>query len=194
LFNIRNSKWNIKNKLFTFSLFAVFGTVFLLSFSFNQEAESHVDGGFSINSGLTTTAPTIDGNIGASEWSSANSVTIWGGTGAPNSILYVMNDGTNLYMALDATDSTLTPGCANDIWDTRFDDNENGMADDGDDQHKIFATGCTTRNDAHFDSGLGFWAVEDSIDDVVFDVNLQGARLHWEVTKPLCTGNTYDPI
>jgi hypothetical protein len=85
-----------------------------------------------IQSRYTNTPPVADGSIGASEWQDAEIRDVSdflgkvGSSEPPNSaFLYVMNDDTTLYLALDAfADGSFTaPG---DIFDLYFEDNHDG--------------------------------------------------------------------
>lgn len=78
-------------------------------------------------SALTSVPPTIDGMIAPDEWAAGATVsfTIFSGIAT----LYIMNDATNLYIALRIPDTTLTNRVPQ-IW---FDDNHNGLLEVGED-------------------------------------------------------------
>jgi photosystem II stability/assembly factor-like uncharacterized protein len=57
--------------------------------------------GYTILSGWTSTRPTIDGVVNSSEWNDAAKVTITYPGKANAVTMYVMNDGTKLYVAVD---------------------------------------------------------------------------------------------
>jgi len=96
-------------------------------FSF-PKAEAHA-AGFSLSS-FTSTAPTIDGIIGATEWANAAKVDFsflfdrfGGGT------IYVMNDDKNLYIAVKVADNSLTGRNL----ELDFDNDHRGIRATGDD-------------------------------------------------------------
>jgi len=81
------------------------------------------------------TPPTIDGTIDtAVEWANASTAPFTSTDGLEG-IIYVMNDGSNLYMAVRTTDSTLSKDNAtNDKVFIYFDNNHDGVGPDaGDD-------------------------------------------------------------
>src|SRR5262245_57247250 len=73
----------------------------------------------------------IDGVRSAGEWDGALTFSVFSGANA-GSTFFVMNDATNLYVALElAGDASLG---ADDIMEVRFDDANNDLTDDGDDE------------------------------------------------------------
>lgn len=85
--------------------------------------------------GWAPAPPSIDGDIGASEWqtaaSSSFSMTIGGSSYAGT--LYVMNDATNLYLAVKMADSTFSTDPTPDGVAFYFDNNNDGSFGPGDD-------------------------------------------------------------
>ncbi len=85
--------------------------------------------------GWAPTPPSIDGDIVASEWqtaaSSTFSLTIGGNPYAGT--LYIMNDATNLYLAVAIADPTFSPDPTPDAVAFYFDNNHNGIYQPGED-------------------------------------------------------------
>jgi len=85
--------------------------------------------------GWAPTPPTIDGDIGASEWqtaaSSSFSITIGGNPYAGT--LYVMNDANNLYLAVKMADATFSTDPTPDGVAFYFDNDNDGTFEPGDD-------------------------------------------------------------
>jgi len=100
-------------------------------FGYSQEAESHV--GFTMFS--VTGTPTIDGVIGAAEWSAAPTQAITvnlPGGGTTSGTLYAMNDQNNLYLAVEYLKSGFSS--VNDQVSFQFDnDHAGGARVNGDD-------------------------------------------------------------
>jgi len=94
--------------------------------------------------GWAPTPPSIDGDIGASEWqtaaSSSFSVTIGGSSYAGT--LYEMNDATNLYLAVKIADTTFSTDPTPDGVAFYFDNNNDGSFGPGDDGI-AYITGAT---------------------------------------------------
>ena len=94
--------------------------------------------------GWAPSPPTIDGDIGAAEWqtaaSSPFSVTIGGNSYAGT--LYVMNDATNLYLAVKMADSTFSTDPTPDGVAFYFDNHDDGTFESGDDGI-AYVTGAT---------------------------------------------------
>lgn len=66
-----------------------------------------------LNSSYTTSPPTIDGSLGAGEWSNGMNITLNGFTTSANTIrgeLYIMNNNTHLFMAAVIDDSAQQVG------------------------------------------------------------------------------------
>jgi len=85
--------------------------------------------------GWAPTPPTIDGDIGTSEWQTAGSssftITIGGNPYAGT--LYVMNDANNLYLAVKVADTTFSTDPTPDGISFYFDNNNDGTFGPGDD-------------------------------------------------------------
>ena len=144
-----------RTKLLSLSLSSIF-ILSIISISYISQAEAGVGAGSTLNSGFGT--PTIDGVINPAEWSGAATLSVFSGAYA-GSTLYVMNDETNLYMALDVNDAVhdlVFP--TNDIWDVRFDNALNQAYTDNDDQFKANSeTPTDFLDDAHFDAPFLSW-------------------------------------
>jgi len=116
----------------------------------------------SIRSVVATMRPTINGIIGAEEWSDAAIVdlsTIPGST--LSALLYLMDDYTTLYVAYDAPgDTTQDPSDAASI---SFDTGNDGNAVRGH-EDEFVQGGFAPNNQAHYvyDTASAGWVVEDS--------------------------------
>ncbi len=104
----------------------VIGGILILGLiGYSQEAESHV--AFTMFSGVGT--PTIDGVIGAAEWSavSPHAITVnLPGGGTTSGTLYAMNDQNNLYLAVEYQKSGFSS--VNDQVSFQFDNDHAGGA------------------------------------------------------------------
>jgi hypothetical protein len=91
--------------------------------------------------GWAPTPPTIDGDIGASEWQTAGtgsfSVTIGGNPYAGT--FYVMNDATNLYLGIKIADDDFNTGAPVDAVAFYFDNGNDGTFGPGDDSLVLYA-------------------------------------------------------
>jgi hypothetical protein len=93
----------------------------------------------------TDTAPTVDGSMGGTEWTGASHADFalgWTYSGE----IWVMNDASNLYVAVKIADSSLT---ASDMLWISFDNNNDGSFVAGDDMLAVYG-------DSHFYDA--FWA------------------------------------
>ena len=121
--------------------------------------------------------PTIDGILTPGEWDSAAQIRVFGGD-FTGSLFYVMNDETNLYLALSVVDPAPSkwPG---DSFSVSFDNSHNGVDDQNDPIFGIRSSRFTERpstSHPHMRS-------EGSND---------GTRHFWEVSHPLDRGNIND--
>jgi len=78
----------------------------------------------------TTTAPTIDGVIGTTEWAAADTETFTLPTSGLTGTLYVMNDAVNIYIALRINDPDFT---VDDKFRISFENDHDGVLEAGDD-------------------------------------------------------------
>lgn len=115
----------------------------------------------SIHSGYTTTSPTIDGALGADEWTNATveNLTAILGNQVP-ALLLVMNDNEFLYIAYDAVGDTTQDSL--DVAAVAFDTgNDNTATRDHEDE--FVQGGWADNNQAHFAHNFGNnWTVRDS--------------------------------
>ncbi len=67
----------------------------------NMASASSLSNGYFINSGWTSSTPTLDGRINSSEWADAETVDIHYPGKSGTVTLYVMNNGSKLFLAVD---------------------------------------------------------------------------------------------
>ncbi len=141
-------------------------------------ASAHFGG---VLTGLGT--PTIDGVRSSGEWDSAIEIPVFAGA-LTGSTLLAMNDGNNLYIALDVVDPTLA---GNDIVAIRFDNSHNGVLDVNDDSTGLMPLNSV--NDSHF-SGISI-TQDTTIHGAVATQN-DGSNNFIEYSKPLSSGDVQD--
>lgn len=100
-------------------IFVVTRLLILLMLAFVLLSPAYGHSGVSL-SAWTSTPPTIDGIIGIDEWSSADTETFTMGT--RSGIVYVMNDDTNLYLAVEIEDEEFSGDMARFYFDNDHDD------------------------------------------------------------------------
>ena len=116
-----------------------------------------------IDAPFASTAPRIDGAIGAAEWAGANIVDLSGILGnSLNGFLYVESDYSYLYLAYDVVgDTTADPS---DTAGIAFDTGNNGIASDG--HEDAFCQGCFVNGSyqSHwvYSSAVSGWILEDA--------------------------------
>ena len=125
----------------------------------------------------------IDGLRSLGEWDEAYVIPVFGGK-SDASMLLVMNDENNLYIALYVIDNILTP---NDQFGVMFDNSHNGIFDVNDDSGGF--SGLGNMNDGHF-NGTN-WIVDSSIHGEGAAQN-DGTRNFMEYSKPLKSGDVND--
>ena len=127
--------------------------------------------------------PVIDGSRGAGEWDEVVPRSVF--TGLAGSLLYVSNDGTNLYLALWAPDPTVT---INDQFRVRIDDDHDGLNTEGDDELGVVGTGNFF--DLHFSTG--FWNQGDAFSNGSGAAGSVDGGAFFEMAHPLDSGDIYD--
>jgi hypothetical protein len=127
--------------------------------------------------------PTIDGVRGVGEWSAATPIPAF--PAFPGSLIYVMDDAVNLYIALYMPDPTLD--VLDHFW-TRIDSQHDGIASLGDDE--VIGGPFDYFFDSHF-AGT-FWALQDSHYDGVGDGGAIPGGNFIEVSHPLNSGDPQD--
>jgi len=125
----------------------------------------------------------IDGLRSVGEWDDAYVIPVFGGKSEADMLL-VMNDETNLYIALSVIDNALGP---RDQFGIRFDNSHNGIFDVNDDSMALAQLGYP--NDGHF-NGTNW--TEDSRIDVEGAAQNDGTRNFMELSKPLNSGDVND--
>jgi hypothetical protein len=133
--------------------------------------------------------PTIDGVINAAEWANADTEA-WTTTSA-SGILYMMNDGSNLYIGVIINDDDFA---SNDGFAVSFDNDNGGEAvrEVGDDY--VQAVGASQFYDSHW--GGASLVPDDSPGGTIDGQGAgsdQGSSNHFELSHPLNSGDTgYD--
>jgi len=125
----------------------------------------------------------IDGLRSLGEWDDAYVIPVFGGK-SDASMLLVMNDENNLYIALYVIDNILTP---NDQLGVMFDNSHNGILEVNDDSGGF--SGLGSINDGHF-NGTN-WIVDSSTHGEGAAQN-DGTRNFMEYSKPLKSGDVND--
>lgn len=137
-------------------------------------------------SALAATPPTIDGLLSPGEWDSAAQVLVFSGLG--NETFYVMNDATNIYLALRVLDPTLSP---NDIMEVRFDKAHNGVHDENDDSVQAKPSAFLDRY-FHFAGSSGSFGNLDPLQNGSSAATGNGATNFFEISHPLNSGDIRD--
>jgi hypothetical protein len=130
--------------------------------------------------------PTIDGVRGPGEWPPAAEVPIFPAA-LPGSTLLVMNDTENLYIAASVTDPTLS---GTDMLWIRFDNQRNGVPDDGDDDLFLRADGWF--RDAHYEAAVPSWGILDGVIHGTGRVGAAAGVNFFEIAHPLNSGDPED--
>jgi len=120
--------------------------------------------------------PVIDGARGPGEWDEVVPRAVF--TGLSGSLLYVLNDGANLYLALWVPDPTLT---IVDQFRVRIDSDHDGVNAAGDDELGVTGTGLFF--DLHFANG--FWNQGDAFSDGSAAVGAVDGGGFFELSHPL---------
>ena len=145
---------------------------------------------------------TIDGYIDEEEWASADSHTLQMTNTTMEGTLYVMEDGTNLYLGFEIDDDEFTLGSLNGVYgDTLifdFDDNNSGsLFEIGENKIVIFAANPWYLDGYFYNTDPG-----SSRSDIDAEPSgqtngsassaRQGSYNHFELSFPLCSGDDYD--
>lgn len=129
---------------------------------------------------------TIDGVLSGGEWDAADTRSIFAGA-LTGSTLYVMNDGVNLYVAIEVVgDADLG---ANDIVALRFDNDLDLVPTQNDDAANL---NNAAYSDKFFDAGISSWANNDSVQHGQGGVARSGGVNFFEFGKPLSSGDSQD--
>ena len=125
---------------------------------------------------LTSAAPTIDGVIDATEWQDAEITdTVIGGYPVK---IYVMNDFSSIYIALEVTD----PNPCNGLILLFDDDDDNGIPDDG----ALYNALTHTYHDTNA------ILVDDAHTDGIIDFSFSAGKNLFEFSKPFGSGDPAD--
>jgi hypothetical protein len=171
--------------------------IFILLLSPSQPISVFADSSYLFHPGYGT--PVIDGNVDATEWSDADTYTQVMYASTLTGTLYVLQDNTNLYLGFVIDDDELTTGSwygmLGDTLEISFDDDNSGALYEID-ENKIVIDPVTPYKDKHFTNDTG-----SSGDDILQPggqtngqgfVTRQGDDNHFELSFPLCSGDTYD--
>lgn len=128
----------------------------------------------------------VDGVKSSGEWDDAASFAVFtNDADLDGSNLYVMNDASNLYLALEVTD----PLTSSDIWELRFDDADNDTLDAGDDALSFSQTAGF--RDEHFNGTV--WGVLDAVSHGTAAAGSPTAgTAFFEISHPLNSGDGED--
>jgi len=165
-----------------------FVTCVLIVVAAYPHAEAH--SGVSL-SAYTATPPTIDGNIGANEWAAAGKVNFGPFTADGQTItgtLYMMNDGTNLYIAVSiGGDDDLGGAGGVDGFRIMFDNDHGGEASHevGDDSVAVFYQFASVFEDVVWGKSLFYDAAFGGTTDGQGAGSRQGALNNFELSHPL---------
>ena len=140
---------------------------------------AHTGGAIGAGSGT----PTIDGVRSPGEWDAAHPKAVF--TGLAGSLLYVLLDDANLYVALWVPDATLT---ITDQFRLRVDGDHDGLNTQGDDELAVAGTGLFF--DLHYDSG--FWNQGDPFSHGSAAAGLLDGGAFYELSHPLDSGDPFD--
>lgn len=122
----------------------------------------------------------IDGVRSPGEWDAATSVEVFAGA-----TLFFMNDGVDLYLALEVDDGTIG---ADDRVEIRFDNTRNGVFDANEDNIAVSGTGAFS--DMH--SSATSWAIFDGQQDGAGAAGASGGKNFFEMVHPLNSGDPQD--
>ncbi len=148
--------------------------------------------GNTLSAGFGT--PTIDGVRTPGEWDAAGRIVVGRAGPLSNATIYAMNDASNLYLALEVPDATLTVG---DAFVIRFDNEGNGQADEGDDNLSVGLFGFF---DAYWEAdeqceppaGCYGWGYVDQQQHGTGAVGRMGGVNFFELAHPLSSGDSQD--
>jgi len=148
-------------------------------------------------SGWAPAPPTIDGIVGATEWTTAARVA-YTTTGGISGVFYVMNDAVNLYIAVTTTDPTLSKDTTvNDKVILYFDNNHNGLGPESGDDILCWDGYMSEGFRDSFSTGdYGFWRKDTDFggtSDGLAAATNNGTHNHFEIMHPLNTAdNAHD--
>lgn len=171
--------------------------LFILFLSSLQPNPVLADSSYLFHPGYGT--PVIDGNVDAIEWSEADTYTQVMSGSTLIGTLFVLQDHTNIYLGFVIDDDELTTGywygLLGDTVEIFFDDDNSGALFEIN-ENKISINPVTPYRDKHFTNITG-----SSTDDISQPggqtdgqgfVTRQGDYNHFELSFPLCSGDTYD--
>lgn len=127
--------------------------------------------------------PVIDGVRSPGEWDDVVPRPVF--TGLTGSLLYVLNDNTNLYVALWVPDTSLS---IIDQFRLRIDSDHDGLNMEGDDELGVTGTGIFF--DLHYAGG--FWNQGDAFSDGSAAAGPVDGGGFYELSHPLDSGDMYD--
>lgn len=169
----------------------------------NLPIRTHAESAVIINA--TCGVPTIDGNISTIEWSDAATLTVQMITNPPVSpfttTLYVMNSANYLYLGYTINDDELSPRAEflskGDAFITNFDDDLSGSIYEFENNVISLSAGVPQYDDSYIDADP---VPSSSQSDIEGGGTMDGAGVasridslnHFEISFPLCSGDTLD--
>ena len=167
-------------------------SVLFLSLLYSPPASGH-DPNAVIYSVWATTPPTIDGTIDPAEWAPARPMhfTITTGGGTITGTIYVMNDGLNIYIAVEVSDTTDQSGDCLCIF---FDNGDDGSLSVGEDGFGFYGTSTGGQFQDNYYQGVSYSIDYDPVTHQYF-IDGGGARNsanpgQYEFWHPLSSGDT----
>lgn len=139
---------------------------------------------------FTSTSPMIDGIISPGEWDAAATIDFTSTDFPIPHTLYVMNDMDNLYLAVRRYDET--PATAGDWVTFVFDNDNDGLMEDGDDRLYVSAPPPGTFDDWFYSGAIPVadwgWQYEGTIDGSGA-AGADGTYTIFEISHPLDSGD-----
>ncbi len=139
---------------------------------------------------FTSTPPIIDGIMSPGEWDSACAMVFNSTSTSRTHVLYVMNDQDNLYLAVRRYDET--PGESGDWVTFTFDNDHEGLIEDGDDRISIRGPPPGEFEDWFYSGAIPVsdsgWQYEGTVDGSGA-VGIDGTYTIFEISHPLNSGD-----
>lgn len=164
--------------------------VFLFSFIFAAFAVPVKAGSGATLSAWAPSPPTIDGVLALDEWEAAATATFTTADGSGK--IYVMNDANNLYIAVAISDGS--PGDTGDHLCIFFDNNDDGITEQGDNWLYLGTPTVPCYQDGCFRADKNYWAPDTDVvsraDDGTGSASADAIYNYFEFSFPLKSGDT----